>query len=289
MNVKSYSEVKMSQVKKMYSHSADILNEWMEKLFPVIGQGCINFGYWKDIKPPLTIKKRLISQKNLYFKVFKKFDPNCRSVLEVGCGRGHGVFWLREIGYNAFGIDILKSQVERAKEQYFHLTPYFSIGKAEKLPFRNSSFDCIYSIEAAQHFLSFDEFCKESSRALKPNGKLFISTFFIKSTDCITELKKIIPDNLEGFHNALVISDAITLLENNGFKIDNPQESIGSEIFHFYASWQKQQLGDTSLSSLSNERIKWRDYYTGGGNNAHPWYQAFKNGWIDYYIIEARK
>lgn len=273
----------------MYSHTVDILNEWMEKLFPAIGHGCINFGYWKDIKLPLTIKKRQDSQKKLYFKIFEKFEARFQSVLEVGCGRGHGVFWLREKGYDAFGVDVLKSQVERAKEQYLHLAPYFSIGAAEKLPFRNASFDSIFSIEAAQHFLSFDEFCKESFRVLKPNGKIIVSTFFINSSDCITELKKIIPDNLEGLHNALVISDAILLLENNGFKIDAPQESIGSEVFPFYASWQKQQLGDTLLSSLSSERMKWRDYYTGGGNNVHPWYQAFKNGWIDYYIIEARK
>ena len=279
----------MSNVEKMYDHSEDILDEWMKKLFPTIRQGCINFGYWKHISPPLTIKKRLISQKNLYLKIFEKFDSDYRSILEVGCGRGHGIFWLREKKYGAFGIDILKSQVERAKEQYPDLSFCFSVGKAEKIPFKKSSFECIYSIEAAQHFLSFDEFCKESFRALRINGKLLISTFFIKKSDCIKELKKIIPNNLEGFHNALIISDAITLLKNNGFKIDSRPDSIGNEVFPLYACWQKQQLGNVPISFLSNERMKWRDYYTGGGDKSHPWHQAFKNGWVDYYIIEARK
>ena len=91
------------------------------------------------------------------------------------------------------------------------------------------------------------------------------------------------------FHNALVVSEAIAFMQASGFKVHMPPFSIGREVFPLYSHWQKKQLGDTPLSALSEERAKWKGYYTGGGNESHPWYQAFKNGWVDYYILEGTK
>lgn len=279
----------MSQiVEKMYSDSTDILNVWMEKLFPERNQGCINFGYWKDITLPLTRKKRIESQQRLYFKLFDRFDSDCTTVLEVGCGRGHGVAWLAEKGYEAFGIDILPSQIEKSKATHPLLSSHYCLGKAEQIPFNDSSFDCICSLEAAQHFTSFQKFCQESFRVLKYNGKLIISTYFLNNNAFIQDLEKIIPNNLEGFHNALAISDATRFLTLSGFKVCAPL-SIGKEVFPLYSNWQKKQLGTTPLSTLSPERKKWAAYYTGGGTASHPWHQAFEQGWIDYYILEGRK
>ncbi len=280
----------MSQtVEKMYSHSTDILNTWMEKLFPTKNQGCINFGYWKNLKRPLTIKKRVESQKRLYFEIFNRLDSNCKTTLEVGCGRGHGIFWLREKGYEAYGIDILPSQIEKSKERYPYFASCFKLGEAEHIPFGDRYFDCVYSLEAAQHFTSFNSFCKESFRILKTKGKLVVSTYFLNDKSFIKDLKKIIPDNLEGFHKALDVSDAVSFMQANGFTVHAPPLSIGNDVFPLYSLWQKQQLGNTSLLTLSKERAKWKGYYTGGGQEDHPWYQAFKNGWIDYYILEGTK
>lgn len=275
-------------MKEMYSPSADILSDWMEKLFPTKDQGCINFGYWKGLKEPLTLEKRVESQKKLYQEVFKRFQPNCKSVLEVGCGRGHGVAWLREGGYDAYGVDVLPSQIEKCKESYPHLASYFQLGQAELLPFENQSLDTLYSLEAAQHFISFQTFCDESYRVLRNPGKLIVSTFFLKNRSYAQDLEKIIPNNLEGTHNALGVREAMALIQESGFKI-LPPLSLGKEIFPRYAQWQKMQLGNTPLSALSEERAKWAPYYTGGGEEAHPWVQAFEKGWIDYYILEGYK
>ena len=252
-------------------------------------QGCINFGYWKGIKKPLTEKKRIESQKNLYFEMFERLEPNYKTVLEVGCGRGHGVSWLSENGYETSGIDVLSSQIEKSKTEYPNLAHCFKVGEAERIPFENNSFDCVCSLEAAQHFTSFKEFCQESFRVLKKNGKLIISTYFINDLSFVQDLEKIIPNNLEGFHNALVVSEAIAFMQESGLTVHIPPRSIGKEVFPLYSYWQKKQLGNAPLSALPGKRIKWAGYYTGGGNESHPWYQAFKHGWIDYYILEGTK
>lgn len=276
-------------VAKMYSHSTDILNVWMEKLFPTKNQGCINFGYWKGIQKPITIQKRLESQKRLYFEIFSSFPLNCKTVLEVGCGRGHGVSWLREQGYEAFGIDVLQSQIQKYRAEYPHLADYFQQGVAEQIPFEEKNVNCVCSLEAAQHFTSFKEFCRESFRVLKSDGKLIVSTYFLNDKKFSSDLAKIIPNNLEGFHNALIVSEAISFMQGSGFKVIIPPRSVGNHVFPLYSHWQKQQLGDTPVSVLSKTRVKWSSYYTGGGNKDHPWHQAFKNGWIDYYILEGIK
>lgn len=276
-------------IDKMYEKSSDVLSDWMDKLFPSQDQGCINFGFWRGIEKPLNIIKRIQSQKALYFEIFEKIDPNYKGILEVGCGRGHGVFWLTEQGYTVYGLDILPNQIELSKTAYPILSSQFLIGKAEEIPFSNDYFDCLYSLEAAQHFISFQKFCDESFRVLKKNGKLIVSTFFLTSSAHTEKLKQIIPDNLEGFHNIISIQEAIELIHSSGFHVDVIATKIGNEVFPCYSKWQKSQLGDVSIESLSEERIKWAEYYTGGGKNEHPWYQAFKNGWIDYYILEGMK
>ena len=277
------------QVAEMYTKSSDILDVWMKKLFPSCNQGCINFGYWEGIKKPITAKKRNDSQKHLYHKMFSHFGMLSGKVLEVGCGRGHGVYWLREKGYEAFGIDILASQIQKCKKGYPSLSPFFNQGSAECLPLEKQSVDCVCSLEAAQHFSSFEMFCEESFRVLKKDGQMVICTYFLTDDCAFNRLKKIIPDNLEGFHNALVISKAISVMQAKGFEVSLPPLSIGSEVFPFYSEWQKKQLGGTSDDQLSPERKKWKEYYTGGGKDHHPWHQAFEKGWVDYFILEGTK
>lgn len=278
----------MSSVKGMYDCPEDVLEEWMDKLFPNPSEGCINFGFWKGINEPLDVKKRLESQKNLYFELFKKIDEDKKNILEVGSGRGHGVFWLKELGLEPFGIDPLLSQVKKSQNNYPSLSTKFIHGFAENIPFPDHSFDCIISLEAAQHF-NFFKFCKEAHRVLRKKGKLIISTFFVNRRESFQELKKIIPDNLEGYHNAITISEAIESLKKAGSKIFTPVTKLGKYVFPLYSKWQKIQLGQVSVDSLSPERLRYKEYYTGGGRGAHPWILAFKNCLIDYYLLEGYK
>ncbi len=273
----------------MYQHSNNQLNEWMEKLFPKDFQGSINFGYWKGISPPFDIKKRTLAQKKLYYKIFQSVKKKHSKILEIGCGRGHGIFWLNALGHEAYGVDILESQFIIAKKNYPSLSNFYKVAPAEKLPFDNLIFDYIYTLESAQHFSSFEKFCIESHRVLKLQGKLIISTYFICNKQYIDRLVEIIPNNIEGFDKCLTIDEAILMLENSGFEVTNPPIRIGDNVFQAYSKWQKIQLGNVPINSISQKRMKWKDYYTGGGDNEHPWYRAYKNGWIDYYIIEATK
>ena len=112
----------------MYEISSTNLSEWMVKLFPDINLGCINFGFWKDIKEPIDVNKRILSQKKLYFELFKYIKIKKGKILEVGSGRGHGVFWLTDLGFDAIGIDPLISQVNISQQDYPALSDHFMKG-----------------------------------------------------------------------------------------------------------------------------------------------------------------
>lgn len=277
-------------ISQMYfSEEGKLKDKMMDRLFPSIhGKGCINFGYWEGITEPLTLAKRLDSQKQLYSRVFQLIPENSSRVLEVGCGRGQGIAWLSSLGYNAYGVDCLNSQIEISRANYPDLYKKFHLAFAEQLPFDDVSFDVILSVEAAQHFNSLLDFFKEAYRILIGEGTLIITAFFLKSGAFIENVKKIIPDNHEGLHNTDSISEVLALVEYQGFEIQQ-LHSLGESVFPKYAIWQKQTLGHQTKSELSPDQMKWESYYTGGGDSDHPWLQAYSNGWIDYYIISAKK
>jgi cyclopropane fatty-acyl-phospholipid synthase-like methyltransferase len=62
---------------------------------PAFQGGYINFGYWKDIDISndklITLEERIIASASLYNRVFAEMNlQGDDSVLEIGCGRGHG-------------------------------------------------------------------------------------------------------------------------------------------------------------------------------------------------------
>lgn len=241
--------------------------------------GFINFGYWgKEITEHLLSKKdRLESGKNLYRYVLNKIGLARKdSILEVACGAGAGSrLILQEFSPKEYhGIDASNAQIARAKklndtnEGTDKSIASFQVSPAESLPFPNCSFEKIFSIEAAQHFISVENFIKEVHRTLKPHGTLAISTFFALSNSTSIEAMELIPtvrDKVDFLHPIVTIQK---LLQEAGFQ-DITIESIGENVWHGFDSWIAQ--GEFKNSWDRN------------------WYQGYKRGFFDYFIILAKK
>lgn len=254
-----------SELIQCYSDS--LWEKEVEDLFPSFENGCINFGYWKAVPKNISLKQRLRSQIDLYNKVLLIL-PKITSpfVVEVGCGRGHGIALMHSKGVSAYGIDKVAGQVQTCKKNYPKIKNYFLQGSAENLPFSESSADVVVSIEAAQHFANFNLFLEESNRVLKSGGRLIISTFFLTRRSNRQLLKKIIPEKVEGFHNALAVPDVIDLFYANGYK--NVQyKSIGDKVFEGFSKWAAQCVHKAPHTPF--------------------WYEAFDKGFIDYGIFSG--
>ena len=96
--------------------------------------------------------------------------PTVPAALEVGCGTGH---WLREMAGRASlmaGIDPSAAMLARAKERSG--TRRLARACAERLPWRDASFDRIFCVNALHHFADREQFFVEAHRVLRPGGAL---------------------------------------------------------------------------------------------------------------------
>lgn len=273
----------------MYVDSEDLLKKMMDKLFPKDDSGCINFGYWELVSLPISKSQRIDSQKRLYEKAFEYIPKKCKKALEVGCGRGHGVNWLRQSGIDTYGVDILKEQIEVCKKNYPQIHSKFNVGKSHDLPFQDACMEVIYSVEAAQHFPSFAKFCNESCRVLKKNGLLIITTYFFLDRSDKKFISELIPNDIAGFDQAITVEEALNYAEFNGFTLEVPPVSIGKNVFPYYSQWQKQALGHIHTEDLLPTQVNWAPYFTGGGIlGEHPWGICYRKNWLDYNILVFR-
>jgi len=120
------------------------------------------------------------SQFPLYDSVYASFDAlRDASILDVGCGKGEWLGWLKLKGYtNLFGIDGSESDLHLARSWLDGVT--FECGNLlDHLERTQKVYDVIHAKDVIEH-LTKDEIVRlltGARRALKPGGQLWIQTF----------------------------------------------------------------------------------------------------------------
>lgn len=99
-----------------------------------------------------------------------------KKVLDVGCGTGLLVQFLNENGFEALGCDIADEALKIARTR--NKRDSLIKASAQKLPFKNQSFDLICAISLIEHLTSKEtkKFLAETRRVLKPRGYFFLVT-----------------------------------------------------------------------------------------------------------------
>ncbi len=69
---------------------------------------------------------------------------NPKTCLDVGCGTGRLVGWLRKFGIDARGVDISKYAIELSDKS---VKPYLTIGDASNLPFKDNQFEVVITYD----------------------------------------------------------------------------------------------------------------------------------------------
>lgn len=100
-------------------------------------------------------------------------------MLEIGYGMGTDHLQLAKRGGIMHGIDIAPTSKE-ITEQLFKLYNYSSeliIGDVENMPYKDSTFDFIYSFGVIHHTPNIEKAINEIYRVLKPGGKCYIAVY----------------------------------------------------------------------------------------------------------------
>jgi ubiquinone/menaquinone biosynthesis C-methylase UbiE len=96
-------------------------------------------------------------------------------LLEVGCGTGHWLALLRPATPHLFGLDLSAGMLSQARRRNGELA--LVRGRADRLPFPDSSFDLVCCVNAIHHFGNQRTFIAEARRLLRPGGALAVIGF----------------------------------------------------------------------------------------------------------------
>jgi ubiquinone/menaquinone biosynthesis C-methylase UbiE len=89
-------------------------------------------------------------------------------MLEPGCGRGELLNNFKELGLDVVGVDISSEAANFDNGLDVKLCDI----ENEKLPFKDNTFDVIYSKSFIEHLYYPERYLEEAFRVLKPNGLL---------------------------------------------------------------------------------------------------------------------
>ncbi len=109
-----------------------------------------------------------------------ELPPNSR-VLDMACGGGRNLAFLRERGHRAVGFDAARRllRIAAAKAGRFDLVR----GDAVTLPFAADAFDALHCVAALHHLPSEDERregVREIARVLRPRGVALLSVWALE-------------------------------------------------------------------------------------------------------------
>ncbi|MFI5492793.1 class I SAM-dependent methyltransferase [Actinoplanes sp. NPDC051859] len=100
-------------------------------------------------------------------------DRSGRLVLDVGCGSGEFLAYCASLGMVAAGIDPAPGMVSLARQR----TADVRLGGAEKLPWRDATFDLATSFNALQFAADTDDALAEMIRVTVPGGYVAVANW----------------------------------------------------------------------------------------------------------------
>lgn len=89
-------------------------------------------------------------------------------ILDVGCGKGHLVKALSELGVDSVGIDLNPNAADVA------VVPRVRTMSAISLDFDDGTFDAVVSFHAIEHIPPVEDALREMARVVKPTGKVLL-------------------------------------------------------------------------------------------------------------------
>jgi len=107
-------------------------------------------------------------------------------ILDVACGTAKEMIQLSQKGWQAWGLDASDKMlaVARGDAQQQGASVALVRSIAERLPFRDSSFDRLTCKGSLDHFADAEAFIREAARVLKPNGLAVIAVANYESLSC---------------------------------------------------------------------------------------------------------
>ena len=127
------------------------------------------------------LKKRTFRYdlQNYMLETFQFERWESKSVLEFGCGSGIDAVEFARCGAKVTAVDITDNAVALTEELAREVGVNVVVQKITdtRLPFSDSTFDCVYSFGVLHHIPKVEETLHELRRVLKPNGTIMAMVY----------------------------------------------------------------------------------------------------------------
>ena len=150
---------------------------------------------WQRYLERVELYKRFgydIDQERMFF--LDKAMPFYGNILEVGTGKGYLTIALAQEGYNFTTVDISEQEQQYARLNIKHLgledKVDFQVANAEKLSFKNDSFDIIICRNTIHHLINPFVVVDELIRVVSPNGKIILSDFSKEGLEVVSRIHR---------------------------------------------------------------------------------------------------
>lgn len=237
----------------------------------------INYGYWQGTDPdrPITLEERTQSQAALYRRVASRLKAGRGDrLLELGCGLGVGTALVaREFGLIVTGLDRSREQLERARTvnaEAIEALPdrlSFQQGTVTELPVADNAVEGVYAVEMLQHVDDLAALAREVHRVLRPSSRFATAGFFAPQS-VEPPLAELLETVASGIDTIRPVGEFAADLENAGLQ-DVHIDAIGEHVWPHFDRWIAQTEHADSWS--------------------RNWLRCYEHGWIDYYLITARR
>jgi len=201
--------------------------------------------YYKDladqngISPFTTSPDEIMRKKEIELirKFFLMIKGNGLRVLDLGCGNGYTISFLRETSHeNAyFGLDFSEELIDIAKKRQLSGCEFLE-GDARRLPYNENFFDVVFTERTLINILDWEgqkTALKEIQKVLKPGGYYFMMEGFSDGWENNNKARKEcgLPELKVSFHNKYFEKVAFLEFIKDMFAVVEPIE--------FGVQWEK--------------------------------------------------
>lgn len=160
-------------------------------------------------------------EKRLYLvkvvKKLKRFLPKKSAVFDIGCGGGALLKFMKDCGYNIFGLEV-SEEARGEAESVVGLKNIICCGDFLKLDFNENFFDAVLMTDVVEHLHNPHIYLEKIKKILKSRGLLVIRT---PNSDCF--FHKLVKQRwiLSSPRHIVIYNrnSLLALLEKNKFKV----------------------------------------------------------------------
>lgn len=260
-----------------------------EKGIDIILKQCLNCGliqavgkpvpYYRDVIRASGVSDEMrIFRNKQYAEWVTENNLKGKKIIEIGCGSGEYMNFMKTAGVKVYGIEHLKESAEKARKNGLTVFEGFIEDEFFKIP--EAPYDGFYIMNFLEHIPSPGNFLRGIANNLTDEAFGLVE---VPNTDIVLKKRPLYSEFIQDHLSYFTEETLINVIENNGFKV------LGCEsIWHdsiLSARVQKRSYTDMSGFSNKHEILKhqikeFMSEQKNKGNNIAVWgagHQALAN------------